>query len=119
MLTLIVFIPLVASLILLFFNKEDTRAIRNISVGAAGLSLLISFALLFRFDSVEPGMQFTETLAWVPMFNINYQVGVDGISFWLVVLFLMPFICSLGLRSLLKYVKYYTNLVEILGHQIH
>ena len=31
-------------------------------------------------------MQFTETLAWVPMFHINYRVGVDGISLWLIVL---------------------------------
>ena len=86
MLTFIIFIPLAASLILLFFNKEDTRAIRNISVGAAGLSLLVSFVLIFRFDAVKPSMQFTETLAWVPLFNINYQMGVDGISLWLVVL---------------------------------
>ena len=86
MLTLITYTPLVAALTLLFIYKEDVGTIRNISVGATGLSLLISVALLFRFDSVEPGMQFTETLAWVPMFHINYQVGVDGISLWLVVL---------------------------------
>lgn len=86
MLTLIVFIPLVAVLILLFVNKEDTGTIKSVSVGAAGLSLLISLVLLVRFDSMEPGMQFTETFAWVPIFNINYQMGVDGISLWLLVL---------------------------------
>jgi NADH-quinone oxidoreductase subunit M len=86
MLTLIVFIPLVAAMVLLLVNKDDTGTIRNISIGAAGLTFFISLALLSRFDSVEPGMQFTETLAWVPMFHINYQVGVDGISLWLVVL---------------------------------
>ena len=86
MLTLIVFIPLVAVLILLFVNKEDTGTIKSVSVGAAGLSLLISLALLVRFDSMEPSMQFTETFAWVPIFNINYQMGVDGISLWLLVL---------------------------------
>ena len=51
-----------------------------------GLTFLISLALLSRFDSSVQSMQFTETLAWVPMFHINYQVGVDGISLWLVVL---------------------------------
>ena len=86
MLTLIVFIPLVAAMVLLLVSKDDTGTIRNISIGAAGLTFLISLVLLSRFDSVEPGMQFTETLAWVPMFHINYQVGVDGISLWLVVL---------------------------------
>ena len=86
MLTLIVFIPLIAALALLFVNKDDAGAIRNISVGGAGLTFLISLALLSRFDSSVQSMQFTETLAWVPMFHINYQVGVDGISLWLVVL---------------------------------
>ena len=86
MLTLIVFIPLIAALALLFVNKNDAGAIRNISVGGAGLTFLISLALLSRFDSSVQSMQFTETLAWVPMFHINYQVGVDGISLWLVVL---------------------------------
>ena len=86
MLTLIVLIPLVAALGLLFVNKEATGAIRNLSVGASGLSLLISLALLLRFDTADPGMQFVTTLAWVPNLHINYQVGVDGISLWLVVL---------------------------------
>ncbi|KMP10883.1 NADH-quinone oxidoreductase, subunit M [Candidatus Nitromaritima sp. SCGC AAA799-A02] len=86
MLTLIVFIPLAAALALLLVNKENTGIIRSVSVGAAGLSLLISLALLARFDTADPDMQFVTTLAWVPMFHINYQVGVDGISLWLVVL---------------------------------
>ena len=86
MLTLIVFIPLAAGLVLLIVNKDNAETIRNISVGGAGLTFLISLALLSRFDSSVQSMQFTETLAWVPMFHINYQVGVDGISLWLVVL---------------------------------
>jgi len=86
MLTLIIFIPLLAALVLLLVSKDDTRSIRNISVGAAGLTFLLSLALLLRFDSAQLGMQFTETHAWVPMLHINYQLGVDGISLWLVVL---------------------------------
>ena len=86
MLTLIVFIPLAAALVLLIVNKDNAEIIRNISVGGAGLTFLISLVLLSRFDSSVQSMQFTETLAWVPMFHINYQVGVDGISLWLVVL---------------------------------
>ena len=86
MLTLIIFIPLLAALVLLLVNKDDTRTIRNISVGAAGLTFLLSLALLLRFDSAQLGMQFTENHVWVPMLHINYQLGVDGISLWLVVL---------------------------------
>ena len=71
MLTLIVFTPLIAALALLFVNKDDAGTVRTISVGAAGLTFLISLALLSRFDSSLQGMQFTETLAWVPLFYIN------------------------------------------------
>jgi len=86
MLTLIVFIPLVAALALLFVSRDDSGTIRNVSIGAAGLTFLISLVLLSKFDSSVQGMQFIETHAWVPMLNINYRLGVDGISLWLVVL---------------------------------
>ncbi|SVA33703.1 uncharacterized protein METZ01_LOCUS86557 [marine metagenome] len=86
MLTLIVFIPLVAALALLFVSRDDSGTIRNVSIGAAGLTFLISLVLLSKFDSSVQGMQFIETHAWVPMFHINYRLGVDGISLWLVVL---------------------------------
>ena len=86
MLTLIVFIPLIAALALLFVNKDDAGTIRNVSVGGAALTFLLSLALLLRFDSSVQGMQFSETLPWVPALHINYQIGIDGISLWLVVL---------------------------------
>lgn len=86
MLTLIILTPLVASVLLLFVKQGNTKTIRNISVGAAGLTFFNSLVLLSRFDLVNPGMQFVETFSWVPMLHINYQVGVDGISLWLVIL---------------------------------
>jgi NADH-quinone oxidoreductase subunit M len=86
MLSLIVFIPLVAALALLFVDRGSAGTIRNVSIGAAGLTFLLSLVLLSRFDSSLQDMQFIETHAWVPMFHINYQLGVDGISLWLVVL---------------------------------
>jgi NADH-quinone oxidoreductase subunit M len=55
-------------------------------VGAAGASLALSLWLLFSFDTSNPDMQFVQTFHWVPALNINYLVGVDGISLWMVVL---------------------------------
>ena len=86
MLTLIVFTPLIGALALLFVNKDNAGTVRSISVGAVGVTFLVSLVLVSRFDSSLQVMQFAETLAWVPIFHINYQVGVDGISLWLVVL---------------------------------
>ena len=45
MLTLIVFTPLIGALALLFVNKDDAGTVRNISVGAAGFTFLVSLVL--------------------------------------------------------------------------
>jgi len=86
MLSLIIFIPLVAVLGLLMVSREDVATIRIVGVGAAGASLALSLWLLFSFDTSNPDMQFVQTFHWVPALNINYLVGVDGISLWMVVL---------------------------------
>ncbi|MCS5621744.1 MAG: NADH-quinone oxidoreductase subunit M [Nitrospinaceae bacterium] len=86
MLSLIIFIPLVAVLGLLMVSREDVATIRIVGVGAAGASLALSLWLLFSFDASNPDMQFVQTFHWVPALHINYLVGVDGISLWMVVL---------------------------------
>jgi NADH-quinone oxidoreductase subunit M len=86
MLSLIVFIPLLAALGLLFVDKDNRAMARAVALGASSLSFLISIGVLVWFKEAEVGMQFTETLVWVKLLNIRYQVGVDGISVLLLVL---------------------------------
>jgi NADH-quinone oxidoreductase subunit M len=86
MLTLIIFIPLLAAAALLYIDKENKALVRLIATGAAGASFLLSLGLFIGFDSSQSAMQFVETAKWVPIFNINYQLGVDGISLLLVIL---------------------------------
>ena len=71
---------------LLFVAKENLSLIRNVAVGAVSLSFLLSLYLLVGFDKSVPGMQFVQSFPWVPMLNINFLVGVDGISLWMVIL---------------------------------
>ena len=86
MLSLIIFIPLIAALGLLMVSRDNVAMIRIVGVGAAGASLALSLWLLFSFDTSNPDMQFVQTFHWVPALHINYLVGVDGISLWMVVL---------------------------------
>ena len=86
MLSLIIFIPLIAALGLLMVSRDNVAMIRIVGVGAAGASLALSLWLLFSFNTSSPDMQFVQTFHWVPALNINYLVGVDGISLWMVVL---------------------------------
>ena len=86
MLSLIIFIPLLTAIALIFVGRDNTGLIKVAGVGATTLTLMVSLWLLFAFDVNNPGMQFVQTLHWVPALHINYLVGIDGISLWMVIL---------------------------------
>jgi len=86
MLSLIIFIPLFAALALIFVDRDNHGLIKAMGLGATSLAFLISMWVLYSFDSSNPGMQFVQSLHWIPALHINYEIGVDGISLWMVVL---------------------------------
>ena len=86
MLSLIIFIPLIAALALILVGRDNNSLIKTMGLGATSSTLLISLWILYSFDSSNPGMQFVQSLHWVPALHINYEIGVDGISLWMVVL---------------------------------
>ena len=86
MLSLIIFIPLIAALGLLMVSRENTATIKMVGLCASGASLVLSLWLLFSFDTANADIQFVQMFHWVPALHINYMVGVDGISLWMVVL---------------------------------
>lgn len=80
MLSAVIFAPLVGALLLLFIDKGRVKAIKTLAVAFS----LIPFALLINLIAVfnygTAGFQFQENLAWIPMLNIKYHLGLDGIS---------------------------------------
>ncbi len=112
MLTLIVFIPLIAALALLFVAKDNRELIRAVSISAAGLSFLLSLGLLLTFDKSNPGMQFESAVAWVPLLNIQFHVGVDGIS--LLLLVLTTFLSAIAILYSLKQKKELRNFLALM-----
>jgi NADH-quinone oxidoreductase subunit M len=80
-LSLAIWVPIVAGLLVLAVNRDrDAPAARWLAlVGAvAGFAVTIPLYLHFTLGTAE--MQFVETIEWIPRFNINYLLGVDGIS---------------------------------------
>ncbi len=77
---------------------RDQEWIRRVALGCTMGDGALSLVLLKEFDFSIQGMQFVERMAWMPTFNIQYAVGVDGISLLLVLLttLLCPFcvLCS-------------------------
>src|SRR6201981_1726049 len=91
-LSIILFTPLVGALVLLFVPKENKDAIRWIANIFALGGFLISLPLvpLFwaqRFDATQ-AFQFMEGAPghWVPTIGAGYYIGIDGISFLLIML---------------------------------
>ena len=84
LLSCIIAAPFLGILILAFIR--NLQWIRWISLGCTLLAFALFLVLWFGFDATKPGMQFVERVQWMPTFNIQYAVGVDGISILLVLL---------------------------------
>ena len=85
-LTVLVLTPVAGAFILTLLDKERHEAIRRVALVFALLSLVLSFHLVAYFVPREAGFQFEENRAWIPAFGMNYHLGIDGISLWLVLL---------------------------------
>jgi NADH-quinone oxidoreductase subunit M len=85
LLSLLIFLPLVGAIVLGLIRGGDDR-VRNLALGLTVLNFLVSIPLLTQFNTAGPEMQFVERHRWIPSFNIEYAVGVDGISVLFVLL---------------------------------
>ncbi|MCU0840619.1 MAG: NADH-quinone oxidoreductase subunit M [Thiobacillaceae bacterium] len=85
-LSLTIWVPIVAGLIVLALGGDDRNADgpRTLALIGAVLGFLVAIPLWTGFDASTAAMQFEELAPWIPAFNIRYHLGVDGIS--------MPFV---------------------------
>ena len=79
-LSVIIFTPLAAGLILLLVPAERKNLVRWISLAAAIIVLGLSAGLYASYDINAGGYQFIERIPWLPALGITYAAGVDGIS---------------------------------------
>ncbi|HEX2980594.1 MAG TPA: NADH-quinone oxidoreductase subunit M, partial [Anaerolineaceae bacterium] len=86
LLTLILFIPTLAALLVLLLPKDRVNLIRWVTLVASLIPLALSILLWFSFDRSAAGFQFQEQYIWYPAINASYHVGVDGISLTMVLL---------------------------------
>ncbi|MCJ7624454.1 MAG: NADH-quinone oxidoreductase subunit M [Anaerolineaceae bacterium] len=85
-LSVIIFTPLVAGLLILVVPAERRNWIRGIALAASFLVLILTFILYFSYDSDAGGYQFLEKVPWVPALGISYFVGVDGLGLPMILL---------------------------------
>ena len=90
LLSIIVFMPLLSALVVLLMPSKKITRVAALTL--ATVEFLLSLLILARFDGASPQLQLVEKIPWIPSFGINYFLGIDGISLWLVLLttFLTP-----------------------------
>ena len=111
-LTLVTFLPLLGVVFLLMIRSSGAVADNNakfVALWTSGFTFVISLVLLFGFDNTVTGYQFEEFATWIGGTNINYHLGVDGISMPFVLLstFLTPFAILASWKSVTHRVKDY------------
>ncbi len=87
LLSLAIWLPIASGVLLLALGREDqAKLVRWLALLAAVVSFAVTLPLITGFDTATAVMQFQEHFAWIERFNVNYHLGVDGISVWFVLL---------------------------------
>lgn len=87
LLSILIWLPIFGGVSVLFFSRpEQASTARWVSLGISLLVLALSIPLWTGFDSTTAAMQFVEKADWIPRFNIQYHLGVDGIAMPLILL---------------------------------
>jgi NADH-quinone oxidoreductase subunit M len=86
LLSLILFTPALAALVLLLVPRERVRQIRWLAFAFSLVPLALSLVLWFGYDPAQAGFQYVEKAAWYDVVNASYHLGVDGISVSMVLL---------------------------------
>ena len=94
-LSLLIFFPVLAAV---FGFMIQSKSIRAYGITVAAIEFALSLWLWFAFDGNVSGMQFMENIPLVPSFGINYILGVDGISLFIIIL--AAFFTLIGIASL-------------------
>jgi NADH-quinone oxidoreductase subunit M len=93
LLSLAIWLPILGALPVFWIGSERRTLVRWLSLAVAVAGFLVTIPLYTGFDAAQAGMQFVEQSPWITRFNVQYLLGVDGIS--------MPFILLNSLVTVL------------------
>lgn len=85
-LSVIVFTPIIAGMLILLFPAQRKTEVRVTALAAASLAVLLSLWTYLSYDQAAGGYQFVEKVPWIPALGISYHVAVDGMNMPLVLL---------------------------------
>jgi len=87
LLSLAIWTPIFFGIVLLAFGKDEHAiSVRWLALIGAVVGFLVTLPLYGGFELGTSAMQFVEKMPWIDRFNIHYHIGLDGLSFWFVLL---------------------------------
>ncbi|MCG8046127.1 MAG: NADH-quinone oxidoreductase subunit M [Candidatus Thiodiazotropha endolucinida] len=97
-LSLTVWLPIIGGFMVLASGDREANATKWTALIIAILTFIVSLPLWFAFDSSTSSMQFVERVPWIPSFDVEYYMGIDGISMPLIILttFITPLVVIAG-----------------------
>ncbi len=82
-----IWMPILAGVVVLFLgNDNKPNFTRWLALAGALIAFVVTFPLYTQFDYAQGAFQFQELARWIPAFNVNYHLGVDGIAAPLILL---------------------------------
>lgn len=85
-LSTLIFLPVLGALLILINSRSWELATKWIALGTSIFTFILAIPLFTNFDKTTHKMQFVEKHSWIPDWNINYYIGLDGISVLFVLL---------------------------------
>ena len=86
LLSLVIWTPIIGGILVLFAGDKDSSGAKKIALVVSIVTFLLTIPLYTEFNAESHLAQFAERHSWIPAFNIEYFVGVDGISMPLILL---------------------------------
>jgi len=115
LLSAIIFLPAIGALILSLFNPKSDDGMRSFANIVAGATFVLTLFAWFGFDPSKAEMQMSVSLPWIKSWNVEYKLGLDGISMPLVLLTsLISWLALAASTSIKKQVKGYLILFLLL-----
>ncbi len=118
LLSLAIWIPIFFGVVLLALGRdEQAGAVRWVALVGSVVSFLVTLPLYSGFKLGTSAMQFVENTSWIERFNVNYHLGVDGISVWFVILtaFINVIVVIAGWEAITHKVNQYMGAFLILS----
>jgi NADH-quinone oxidoreductase subunit M len=120
-LSTVIFLPVLGGVAIMLLSRKNEALIKWAALVISVLTFIVSLPLFTNFDKTTHAMQFTEKYWWIPDWNIQYSLGVDGISILFVLLStLVTILCVLiswnSIKDKMK--EFFVSLLFIEGAMI-